>query len=81
AVAPLGIATAHQAQQLGTGHAVAQAEAALEGFDGDVLILYGDVPLVSAATMQRMLDRLHGQDDPATVVLGFRPADPGAYGR
>ncbi|MBM7406046.1 MULTISPECIES: bifunctional UDP-N-acetylglucosamine diphosphorylase/glucosamine-1-phosphate N-acetyltransferase GlmU [Sphingomonas] len=81
AVAPLGIATAHQAQQLGTGHAVAQAEAALDGFDGDVLVLYGDVPLVSTATMRRMLDRLHGEDAPATVVLGFRPADPGAYGR
>lgn len=81
AVAPLGIATAHQAQQLGTGHAVAQAEAALEGFDGDVLVLYGDVPLVSTVTMRRMLDRLHGEDAPATVVLGFRPADPGAYGR
>lgn len=79
--APLGIATAHQAQQLGTGHAVAQAEAALDGFDGDVLVLYGDVPLVSTATMRRMLDRLHGEDAPATVVLGFRPADPGAYGR
>ncbi|MCC2975503.1 bifunctional UDP-N-acetylglucosamine diphosphorylase/glucosamine-1-phosphate N-acetyltransferase GlmU [Sphingomonas sp. PL-96] len=81
AVAPLGIATAHQAEQLGTGHAVAQAQAALDGFDGDVLVLYGDVPLVSTATMQRMLDRLHGDDAPATVVLGFRPADPGAYGR
>jgi bifunctional UDP-N-acetylglucosamine pyrophosphorylase/glucosamine-1-phosphate N-acetyltransferase len=80
-VAPLGIVTAHQAQQLGTGHAVAQAEAALQGFDGDILILYGDVPLVSTATMRRMVDRLHGDDGPATVVLGFRPNDPGAYGR
>ncbi len=81
AVAPLGIATALQAEQLGTGHAVAQARAALVGFEGDVLILYGDVPLVTAATMQRMIDRLHGDDAPAAVVLGFRPADPGAYGR
>jgi len=81
AVAPLGIATALQAEQLGTGHAVAQARAALAGFAGDVLILYGDVPLVTAATMQRMIDRLHGDDTPAVVVLGFRPADPGAYGR
>jgi bifunctional UDP-N-acetylglucosamine pyrophosphorylase / glucosamine-1-phosphate N-acetyltransferase len=81
AVAPLGIAVALQAEQLGTGHAVAQAEAALAGFDGDVLVLYGDVPLVASATMARMLDRLHGPDDPAAVVLGFRPADPGAYGR
>lgn len=80
-VAPHGVAIAHQAEQLGTGHAVAQAQAALAGFDGDVLILYGDVPLVSATTMQRMIDRLHGNDAPAVVVLGFRPADPGAYGR
>ena len=81
AVAPHGIATALQAEQLGTGHAVAQAREALVGFEGDVLILYGDVPLVSAATMQRMIDRLRGDDTPAVVVLGFRPADPGAYGR
>jgi bifunctional UDP-N-acetylglucosamine pyrophosphorylase/glucosamine-1-phosphate N-acetyltransferase len=81
AVAPHGVVTAHQAEQLGTGHAVAQAADALAGFDGDVLILYGDVPLVTADTMRRMVERLHGADDPAAVVLGFRPADPGAYGR
>lgn len=81
AVAPLGAETAHQAEQLGTGHAVLQAKGALAGFDGDVLILYGDVPLVTTATMRRMVERLHGADSPAVVVLGFRPADPGAYGR
>ncbi|MCP3732894.1 bifunctional UDP-N-acetylglucosamine diphosphorylase/glucosamine-1-phosphate N-acetyltransferase GlmU [Sphingomonas sp. MG17] len=81
AVAPHGVAMAHQAEQLGTGHAVAQAEAALAGFAGDVLILYGDVPLVSAETMRRMVERLHVEDAPAAVVLGFRPADAGAYGR
>ena len=81
ALAGTGVMVAHQAEQLGTGHAVAQARAALDGFSGDILVLYGDVPLVSAATMRRMLDRLDGGDDPATVVLGFRPDDPGAYGR
>lgn len=81
AVSSSGVAIAHQAEQLGTGHAVAQAQAALGDFSGDVLILYGDVPLVGAATMGRMLERLHAADAPATVVLGFRPADPGAYGR
>ena len=81
AVTARGAAIAHQAEQLGTGHAVAQAQAALTGFEGDVLILYGDVPLVQAATMQRMIDRLHGDDAPAAVVLGFRPADAAAYGR
>ena len=81
AVAPLGIATALQAEQLGTAHAVAQAEEALAGFVGDVLILYGDVPLVTTATMQRMIERLRDDDAPAAVVLGFQPADAGAYGR
>ncbi|QIG79492.1 bifunctional UDP-N-acetylglucosamine diphosphorylase/glucosamine-1-phosphate N-acetyltransferase GlmU [Stakelama tenebrarum] len=81
AVAPHGVEIAHQAEQLGTGHAVRMAEDALAGFNGDVLILYGDVPLVSPETMTRMLDRLHADDAPAAVVLGFRPTDPGAYGR
>lgn len=81
AVAPLGVGTAIQAEQLGTGHAVAQARDALAGFDGDVLILYGDVPLVETATMKRMIDRLSEADRPAAVVLGFRPSDPAAYGR
>jgi bifunctional UDP-N-acetylglucosamine pyrophosphorylase/glucosamine-1-phosphate N-acetyltransferase len=81
AVAPLGVMTALQADQLGTGHAVAQAQEAIGDFAGDILILYGDVPLVTTATMARMLERLHGADNPATVVLGFRPADPAAYGR
>ena len=81
AVAPLGVGTALQADQLGTGHAVLQARAALDGHDGDVLILYGDVPLVRTETMRRMIDRLHAGDAPAIVVLGFRPPDVGAYGR
>ena len=81
AVADAGVTVAAQEPQLGTGHAVQQAEAALHGFEGDVLILYGDVPLVPAATMARMLDRLHEGDAPAAVVLGFRPVDTAAYGR
>lgn len=70
-----------QNPQLGTGHAVQQAEAALAGFDGDVLILYGDVPFVPAATMQAMIDRLNADDAPAVVVLGFEPWDGLQYGR
>ncbi len=81
AVAPLGVSLAVQAEQFGTGHAVLQARAQLSDFDGDVLILYGDAPLVRAATMRRMLDRLNEADAPAAVVLGFRPDEPGAYGR
>lgn len=74
-------AIALQEPQLGTGHAVQQAQAALAGFDGDVLVLYGDVPFVSEATMRAMIARLHGADNPAVVVLGFEPADTLQYGR
>jgi bifunctional UDP-N-acetylglucosamine pyrophosphorylase/glucosamine-1-phosphate N-acetyltransferase len=70
-----------QDPQLGTGHAVQQAEAALAGFEGDVLILYGDVPFVPAATMRAMIDRLNAPDVPAVVVLAFEPADSLQYGR
>ncbi len=72
---------AQQEPQLGTGHAVQQAQGALADFDGDVLILYGDVPFVKADTMRRMVARLHEKDAPPCVVLAFRAADPGAYGR
>jgi len=74
-------AFAVQEPQLGTGHAVQQAEEALAGFTGDVLVLYGDVPFVSTATMQAMIDRLNADDTPASVVLGFEPHDPLRYGR
>src|ERR1044072_1600108 len=70
-----------QEPQPGPGHAVLQAKEALAGFEGDVLLLSGDVPFVRPATMRAMLDALHGGADPAAVVLGFRPPDAGAYGR
>jgi bifunctional UDP-N-acetylglucosamine pyrophosphorylase/glucosamine-1-phosphate N-acetyltransferase len=70
-----------QEPQLGTGHAVQQAEGALQGFEGDVLILYGDVPFVPTATMQSMIDRLNAPDAPAVVVLAFEPEDMLSYGR
>ena len=75
------VSFAVQEPQLGTGHAVQQAAEALKGFDGDVLVLYGDVPFVRTATMQAMIERLRAADNPAAVVLGFKPADPLRYGR
>ncbi|APG62253.1 UDP-N-acetylglucosamine diphosphorylase/glucosamine-1-phosphate N-acetyltransferase [Sphingorhabdus lutea] len=75
------VVLAEQSEMLGTGHAVAQASGALAGFEGNILILFGDVPLTSAATMQIMLERLEAKDKPQTVVLGFRHKDPAAYGR
>ncbi len=80
-VAARNVAIAVQEDQLGTGHAVAQAHDALKGFAGDVLILYGDVPMVSADTMRDMIFRLNNGSDPRAVVLGFRPDDAGTYGR
>ncbi|PTQ13542.1 bifunctional N-acetylglucosamine-1-phosphate uridyltransferase/glucosamine-1-phosphate acetyltransferase [Sphingomonas oleivorans] len=73
--------TAYQAEQLGTAHAVLQARESLERFQGDIIILYGDVPLVGTETMARLIARLHAPDEPAVSVLGFRPADGLAYGR
>ena len=70
-----------QTRQLGTADAVRAAAELLRGFEGDVIVLYGDTPLITAETMMRMVERRWQDDDPAVVVLGFRPADPGAYGR
>lgn len=76
-----GVDFATQDQQLGTGHAVKCALPALSGFGGDLLVLYGDVPFVSADTLQSMLDAMHTSTNCGLVVLGFRAADPAAYGR
>jgi len=65
-----------QAERLGTAHAVARARDALKGFEGTVLVLYGDTPLIRPETLTAMLEA-----DAAVVVLGFRAADPGMYGR
>jgi len=76
-----GVTIALQEPQLGTAHAALMAKAALADFDGDVLVCFGDCPMVRAGTVQAMFDRLHGADAPATVVLGFEPEDPLHYGR
>ena len=73
--------TVIQDPPLGTGHAVMAARGALDGFDGDVLVLFGDTPLLTTATMQAMVDARRAANDPAVVVLGFRPDDPTDYGR
>ena len=70
-----------QAEQKGTGHAVAQAADALAGFSGNVLVLYGDTPCVETATLRAMVERLERADAPGVVVLASSPADPAAYGR
>lgn len=70
-----------QEPQLGTGHAVAQAKDELAGFEGDVIMLLGDAPFITAKTIIGMLERLRAHDEPAVVVLGFEPEDALQYGR
>ena len=79
AVAPYP--TVVQREQLGTGHAVLAARRALDGFAGDVLVLYGDTPLITLETLERLLVARRKAPQAAVAVLGFRPADPGEYGR
>lgn len=81
AAATPGMALAVQDPPLGTGHAVMAARDALNGFDGTVLTLFADSPLVGVETLQRMLEVRQGADDPAVVVMGFRPEDTAEYGR
>jgi bifunctional UDP-N-acetylglucosamine pyrophosphorylase/glucosamine-1-phosphate N-acetyltransferase len=68
-----------QSERLGTAHAVLAGRAALAEWDGDVLILYGDTPLLRAETLLALRRRLGEGADIA--VLGFKAADPTGYGR
>ena len=67
-----------QNEQLGTGHAVDQARDALAGFEGTVVVLYGDTPFVSAQTLQSLVAKSTASD---VAVLGFEAAEPARYGR
>ncbi len=68
-----------QSEQLGTADAVLAARSAIENFDGDVIVLYADTPLLRAETLVKLKDALAGGAD--VVVLGFEAADPSGYGR
>jgi bifunctional UDP-N-acetylglucosamine pyrophosphorylase / glucosamine-1-phosphate N-acetyltransferase len=70
---------AEQTERKGTGHAVMMAESLLHGFQGTVLILYGDVPLIQPDTLRRLLAKRSDQHPMA--VLGFNAANPFGYGR
>lgn len=71
---------AEQTQQLGTAHAVMQTESFLRDFDGDVLVLSGDVPMLSTATLQTLI-QVHHQAKAAGTVLTVKAPDPTGYGR
>ncbi|WP_342071405.1 bifunctional UDP-N-acetylglucosamine diphosphorylase/glucosamine-1-phosphate N-acetyltransferase GlmU [Yoonia algicola] len=72
------VIVAMQEEQLGTAHAVGQARAALDGFGGDALVLYGDTPFIRPETLAAMMAARLTHD---IVVLGFEAADPSRYGR
>ena len=74
-------ATAVQHRQAGTADAVNAARAVWAGFAGAVLVVYGDTPLLTSATLRAMVDALRSPARPALAVLGFRPAEPTGYGR
>ncbi|MER2519865.1 MAG: bifunctional UDP-N-acetylglucosamine diphosphorylase/glucosamine-1-phosphate N-acetyltransferase GlmU [Bdellovibrionales bacterium] len=78
AVAPHGCVV--QAKPQGTGDAVKAAREALRGFEGDVAVLFGDTPLVTAQTLQRLQARRR-ETGAAIIVAGFTPDDPFGYGR
>ena len=67
-----------QEAQLGTGHAVDQARAALDDFDGTVIVLYGDCPLIQPRTLEELSATLCTA---AVSVLGFEAKNPARYGR
>ncbi len=69
-----------QEPQLGTGHAVMQAENALQDFNGDILILSGDAPLVKSDTLEKLITMHHAEHAVATVLTADIN-DPTGYGR
>jgi len=71
---------AHQEQQLGTAHALMQAGPLLEHEDGLTLVLYGDTPLLTADTLQRMMEA-HRQSGAGVTLLTAHMDNPTGYGR
>ncbi|MEP3846473.1 MAG: bifunctional UDP-N-acetylglucosamine diphosphorylase/glucosamine-1-phosphate N-acetyltransferase GlmU [Paracoccaceae bacterium] len=67
---------ANQEEQLGTGHAVQMAAPLLDGFEGRVVILFGDTPFIQPETMQNLMAATSD-----ITILAFDAADPGRYGR
>ena len=69
-----------QPQQLGTGHAVLQARNELSDFDGDILVLSGDVPLLTEETVEALVG-YHRSSEAAATILSAEFEDPSGYGR
>jgi bifunctional UDP-N-acetylglucosamine pyrophosphorylase / glucosamine-1-phosphate N-acetyltransferase len=77
---PEDVALAVQEKPLGTGDAAAAARSALEGYEGEVLVLAGDAPLLTGDVLAALVGE-HRRAEAAVTVLSFEPEDPGDYGR
>lgn len=77
---PEGVEIVHQEEQFGTGHAVSVCEQALEGFTGDILVLYGDTPLLRTETLGGLL-AAHATGPHACTLLTVGLKEPFGYGR
>ena len=75
-----GLEFVEQTEQLGTGHAVQQVIPALEGFEGNLLVLNGDVPLLRPETIESMV-KTHNENGNAATILTANMDDPTGYGR
>lgn len=70
----------YQEEQLGTGHAVMQAKSFFENYKGNVLVLYGDTPFISAKTLQKFME-YHKENHLDATILTAKIEDPTSYGR
>lgn len=79
-LADRGVRLVEQVEQLGTGHAVRMAAGLLAGGDGPVVVLAGDIPLVRADTLRRLIEHHRAKAATVTVLTTDMP-DPAGYGR
>jgi len=75
-----GLMFAVQSERLGTGHAVMQADPALEGFEGTIMVLTGDTPLLEKSTLAAFL-KFHRESGAAATVMSAEVEDAAGYGR
>ena len=79
-VAGDGVDFVEQREQRGTGHAVMQAQALFAGYEGDLLVLSGDVPLITVETLRKLCET-HRKASAACTLLSAVMKDPSGYGR
>jgi bifunctional UDP-N-acetylglucosamine pyrophosphorylase/glucosamine-1-phosphate N-acetyltransferase len=80
ACAPYGAKFALQSEPRGTGHATLMAQAAMGDFDGDLMLVYGDLPFLRAESFQQLIEA-HQRAQAAVSLLTARIAEPAGFGR